>query len=176
MNMPGINGGDVCRELRNSPKTQFIPILILTGSNGSDLVVKAFACGADDFITKPFVIEELLARIESKIRRADQLSSQASHQVVFGDLVLDFQERSAVIGLRKVELGQIEFKILNYLIKNQGQLVQRGRLSEVIWGKKTSSERALDPHITNIRQKLRNSRCELKTIYSQGYSLVLKAA
>ena len=172
--MPGKNGIETCREIRNDPTTKSIPVIMLTALNDSNQRTQAFLSGADDYITKPFNPDELIARVESKIRRQKEVAPQVTGRVQFGDLTLNFEELKAEINGKTVEISQTEFKILSCLIKNQGQLVQREVLHDSVWGEESPSDRALDPHITTLRKKLKNSRSELKTVYGQGYSLILK--
>jgi DNA-binding response OmpR family regulator len=172
--MPGKNGIQVCKILRMDPVTKLIPILMLTAVNQVEHRTAAFEAGADDYFVKPFDTEELLARVHSKLRRLDERPIAVTNVINFGDMILDFQQLKAEISGTKIDFGQIEFKILNCLIKNQGQLVEREVLNEFVWGAESPAERALDPHITALRKKIKFSQSELKTIYGRGYSLVLR--
>lgn len=172
--MPGKTGVEVCKDLRSDPKTSSIPIIMLTALNEPEQRTQAFLSGADDYISKPFNPDELLARVDSKIRRLDETKPQSTSTLQFGDLHLDFQEQSAEISGKPIEIGQIELKILKCLIHNQGQLVEREMLHQFVWGDESPSDRALDPHITTLRRKLKPSRGELKTVYGRGYSVVLR--
>lgn len=172
--MPGKNGIQTCRDIRNDPTTKSIPVIMLTALNDTDQRTQAFISGADDYVSKPFTPDELVARIESKIRRQKEVTPQIAGRVQFGDLTLNLEELKAEINGKAVEISQTEFKILNCLIKNQGQLLLREALHDYVWGDESPSDRALDPHITTLRKKLKGSRCELKTAYGQGYSLILK--
>jgi two-component system alkaline phosphatase synthesis response regulator PhoP len=172
--MPGMTGIETCQKLREHNETSAIPIIMLTAFDDSKQKTEAFRAGADDYITKPFDFEELLARVQSKIKRMVPVEVGPTHLIKYGDLVLNFQKLNAEINDQDLELGQIEFKILNSLIKNRGEVVERDILQIDVWGAESPSDRALDPHITSLRRKLKNSRHELKTFYGQGYSLVLK--
>ncbi len=174
--MPGLNGIETCQRLREDPANNSIAILMLTGLDDSEQRTKAFKCGADDYIPKPFSFEELLARIASKIRRSEESKPQILEKLQFEDLKLDFQELRAEVAGEPIDVGHIEFKILNILMKNHGQVVERDLLHSFVWGGETPSERALDPHITTLRRKLKKSRGELRTIYGRGYALVSKDA
>lgn len=173
--MPVKTGIEACAELRSNPKTSNIPILFLSALNSTEKRTDAFLAGGDDYINKPFFPDELLARIESKLRRTFERSSQTSDAIKYGDLTVDFQHLKVINDSKDLELGQTEFKILSYLIKKQGDLVTREELNNFIWEDEIPSDRALDPHITTLRKKLKDSQCELKTVYGQGYGLVLKA-
>ncbi|MCB0347774.1 MAG: winged helix-turn-helix transcriptional regulator [Bdellovibrionales bacterium] len=93
--------------------------------------------------------------------------------MTYGDLTLNFEETSTYVKDRVLDMGQVEFKILNCLIKHQGSLVDRKLLHSFIWGEHIPSERALDPHINSLRKKLRHSVCDLKTVYGKGFSLII---
>ncbi len=172
--MPIKTGIDACKELRACPKTTDIPILFLSALNSSDKRTDAFLAGADDYINKPFVPDELLARIESKLRRSAERSTQEKDTVKYGDLIVDYQQLKVINSSKDLELGQTEFKILSCLIKRKGELVTRDELNNFVWQDEIPSDRALDPHITTLRKKLKDSLCELKTVYGQGYGLVIK--
>lgn len=172
--MPIKTGIEACKELRACPKTINIPILFLSALNSSDKRTDAFLAGADDYINKPFVPDELLARIESKLRRSAERNTQEKDSVEYGDLIVNYQQLKVIHDTKDLELGQTEFKILSCLIKRKGELVTRDELNNFIWQDEIPSDRALDPHITTLRKKLKDSLCELKTVYGQGYGLVLK--
>lgn len=172
--MPVKTGIDACKELRACPKTTDIPILFLSALNSSDKRTDAFLAGADDYINKPFVPDELLARIESKLRRSAERNTQEKDTVKYGDLIVDYQQLKIINSSKDLELGQTEFKILSCLIKRKGELVTRDELNNFVWQDEIPSDRALDPHITTLRKKLKDSLCELKTVYGQGYGLVIK--
>lgn len=174
--MPGKNGIDTCFALRAAPETKNIPVLMLTALNEPEQRISAFSSGADDYMAKPFLPEELIARVEAKLRRSRDSSQNVSHQLQVGDLKIDFEELKVEIGGNPTDIGQIEFKILNCLIKNRGQLVERDTLNHFVWGNDIPSERALDPHITSLRKKLKESSGELKTVYGRGYSLVIRGS
>jgi len=172
--MPGKSGFQTCTELRSDPATKMVSVLILTALNDPEQRTQAFLCGADDYLNKPFLPDELLARIQSKIRRSNEINLDEGRLVQFGDLTLNYEELKVAVAGKPLEVGPIEFRILNCLIKNEGKLVGRDILSASVWGDEAPSERALDPHITALRKKLKNSLEELKTVYGRGYSLVIK--
>lgn len=177
INMPGKSGLETCRELRNHSATKMIPVLMLTAVSESEQRTKAYAFGADDYMTKPFSPDELLARVDSKMRRLDERDIKEANSdglVKFGDLTLNFLEFKSEIAGKAIEFGQIELKILNCLIQHQGQLVGREVINDFVWGSDMPAERALDPHITSLRKKLRLSNSQLKTVYGRGYCLLLQ--
>lgn len=172
--MPGLGGIEVCKMVRGCPEIASTPIIMLTALNEPEQRINAFNSGADDFLSKPFLPEELIARINRKLEKAPAFSASNTETSIYGDLKLQFDDlRLEIDGVRH-DLGQVEYKILNFLLKKRGELVPREELNNYVWGHDLPSERALDPHITSLRKKLQKSKGELKTIYGKGYSFILK--
>lgn len=178
--MPGQDGIQTCRALREDPVTAEIPVLMLTALNETEKRIQAFSAGADDYVAKPFRPEELLLRVQAKMRRSKHPKSArenpAAHTLEHGDLRIDLQELKASIAGRPLEMGAIEFKILSLLIRKSGQLVGRDEVEKCVWDDAPHAERALDPHIASLRKKLKDSRSELKTVYGRGFCIALRAA
>lgn len=171
--MPSCNGFEFCEAIRSNNETKNIPIVMLTALNTTEDRIKAFNLGADDFISKPFIPEELLARINRRlIKESENHIPQNKFQL--GGLNLQFDTLSIEIDGVQYELGQTEHRILNFLLKRPGELISRQELTGHIWGDEIPSERALDPHITSLRKKLLKSRSEIKTVYGKGYCIILK--
>lgn len=173
MMINGVCEIDTCRKLREDHLTKYIPIIMLTAINDPERRTQAYELGADDYLTKPFTPKELLARIESKLQRAKDYKANSKNSISYGDLTLNFEESTAYATDTLLDVGPVEFRILNCLIKNQGKLVDRDILHNFIWGKNIPSERALDPHINSLRKKLKPSTCELKTVYGKGFNLII---
>jgi len=173
--MPGQNGIETCKKLREQRESEEIPVIMLTAVNEPEQRIKAFNAGADDYLAKPFLPEELIARINRKLEKPPvrQLPSKET-EFRLGNLKLQFDDLSLEVDGVKCELGQVENKILNFLLKKRGELVSRQELNDYIWGHELPSDRALDPHITALRKKLQKSHGELKTVYGKGYSIILK--
>lgn len=173
--MPGQNGIETCKKLREQRESEEIPVIMLTAVNEPEQRIQAFNAGADDYLAKPFLPEELIARINRKIQKfpARKLAIKET-EFHFGNLKLQFDDLSLEVDGVKCELGQVEYKILNFLLKKRGELVSRQELNDYIWGHELPSDRALDPHITSLRKKLQKSYSELKTVYGKGYSIILK--
>jgi DNA-binding response OmpR family regulator len=174
--MPGQNGIETCKKLREQRESECIPIIMLTAVNEPEQRIKAFNAGADDYLSKPFLPEELIARINRKLEKPPvrQVETKEAVEICLGNLKLQFDDLSIEIDGVKRELGQVEYKILNFLLKKRGELVSRQELNDYVWGHELPSERALDPHITSLRKKLEKSQGELKTVYGKGYSIILK--
>lgn len=173
--MPEQSGLETCRILRQNEVTSKIPVLMLTAANQVETRVEAFDLGADDFIAKPFLPNELLARVRSKIKRSQEGASSSGEKTLkVGSFKINFDEMRVFYKDTQLELGLIEFKIFNCLISDHGQVIDRNLMNQFVWGSEIPSDRALDPHITSLRKKLRPTNAELKTVYGRGYSLVFK--
>lgn len=177
--MPKINGIEVCQILRSSPETKNIRVIMLTALNDAEQRIKAFNAGADDFVAKPVHPDELLARLEANLRRANEVQAPMNpSSVSFGlnsSYFLDYERHRLNFDGNSVSLGSIEFRIVTALLNNKGQILKRQELVDFVWEKDANSERALDPHITALRKKLKNSKIEVKTVYGVGYSIQYKA-
>lgn len=171
--LPGINGLDVCRELRN--RAVEIPIIILTAKNEEIDRVVGLEIGADDYVTKPFSIRELLARVRLRMRshspRGGKLGSYR-----FGNVKLDFNTYQAKVRNRDVELTQKEFDILHFMIQHRGEVLHRERLLNEVWGYDDyPTTRTVDTHILKLRKKLEDDPSNPKyilSIYGGGYKFI----
>jgi two-component system alkaline phosphatase synthesis response regulator PhoP len=170
--LPGMSGLDVCRELR---RQQFeAPIIMLTARAEEVDRVVGLELGADDYVTKPFGIRELLARIRVRLRRK---SGAATDSVLrFADVSLDFDKHEATRGGQRVELTGKEFEVLRLLAKHRGDIVTRERLLDEVWGyEHYPTTRTVDNHIMRLRQKLEaepsNPR-HILSVYGEGYKFV----
>lgn len=173
--MPGQNGIDTCKVLREQKESSSTPIIMLTAVNEPEQRIKAFNAGADDYLAKPFLPEELIARISRKLEKTPLRQSTIKDlDFRIGNLKLQLDDLSFEVDGVRCELGQVEYKILNFLLKKRGEPVSRSELNNYVWGKDLPSDRALDPHITSLRKKLQGSQGELKTVYGKGYSIILK--
>lgn len=164
--MPEMNGWEICRKIREFSN---IPIIMITARNQKVDIVKGLKLGADDYITKPFDEEELLARIESLLRRAGN-----RQRIEFKDIVWDESRHIVFVGDKELLLTPIEFSLLGVFLKNQQYVFTREQLIEIIWGYETDTEgRTVDSHIRNLREKLRKANFPIEdyliTVYGVGY-------
>lgn len=169
--------GDVasCEHFRRNPETRFIRVLIYGSFESAADRAIAFASGADGLLPDPVSPEEIMALVESKIRRCQEESYSlhgGENALKFGKLKINFTDLKVTNQETLLELGAVEFKILSLLARNHGQLVEREKLNQFVWGDDVPSERALDPHINSLRKKLTGSEVDLKTVYGVGYSFV----
>ena len=174
--LPKKNGYDVCRDLRQ--KRIATPILMLTARGETIDKVLGLKLGADDYLTKPFEVMELLARIEALLRRAPQTTNQNSADSFrFGEVEIDFRRAEIYKNDQPVELSAMEFKLLQYLIENRGRVHSRNDLLDAVWGYDAMpSTRTVDVHIAWLRQKLEpNPKYPqyIQTVHGLGYKFVV---
>jgi two-component system, OmpR family, KDP operon response regulator KdpE len=152
LNMPGMGGLQTCRQIRESSE---VPIIILTVSNTEAEKVEALDAGADDYVTKPFGMNELLARIRAALRRAPTGPGSGPQQVQAGELEIDFETRKIRAGNRNVRLTPKEFELLRYLVGQRGKPVPHRELLQAVWGPDYGDETEyLRVFITHLRRKL----------------------
>ncbi|HEX9942287.1 MAG TPA: response regulator transcription factor [Thermoanaerobaculia bacterium] len=169
--LPGRDGFEVCRELR--ARGVQVPVLMLTARSQVVDRVVGLKLGADDYVTKPFEMAELLARIEALFRRARTPASAPAGTHAFGDVRVDFRRAEVFRDGAPVPLSALEFKLLAYFIQNRGALLSRDELLDKVWGYDAMpTTRTVDVHVASLRQKLeRNpSRPEfILTVHRRGY-------
>jgi DNA-binding response OmpR family regulator len=172
--LPVMDGFEVCRRLRNEGDTT--PIIILTVKDKEIDKVLGLELGADDYLTKPFSLRELQARVKAILRRTEeQIRELATFQ--FGQIELDFKKYEAKKRGRKIELTPLEFQILKLLIQRKGEVLSRDDFLDKIWGQDNVyvTYRTVDSHISNIRKKIENNPSHPKYILSirgVGYKFV----
>jgi DNA-binding response OmpR family regulator len=167
--MPGLSGVEVCRRLRQTGTTT--PVILLTAKDDVSDRVAGLDAGADDYVVKPFSIEELLARVRAHLRRRDP---QDAEVLVFGDLTLDRRSREVHRGQRPIELTAKEFDLLDYLMTNPRQVLTRDRILEQVWGYDFMGDsNIIEVYVRYLRIKLEakgESRL-IQTIRGVGYVL-----
>ena len=172
--LPKKNGLDVCRDLRQ--KEVSTPILMLTAKGETIDKVLGLKLGADDYLTKPFEVIELLARIEALLRRSPNSNQNALEMFRFGDVAIDFRRAVVKKENELIELSALEFKLLQYLIEHRGEVLKRDELLDEVWGYDAMpSTRTVDVHIAWLRQKLEeNPRYPnfIQTVHGLGYKFV----
>lgn len=168
--LPDLNGLDVCKSLRENENR--VPILVLTGEYDLKRKVSILNSGADDYLTKPFKSEELLARIRAIIRRCAPIST--SHILQVGDLILDVDNKLVKRGDKTIQLRRKEFHILEYMMRNKGRVVTREMILNHAWYSESESiTNTVDVHIKYLRDHIDKSfdKKLLKTVYGFGYKL-----
>lgn len=174
--LPKKNGFDVCRDLRQEGIQT--PILMLTAKGETIDKVLGLKLGADDYLTKPFEVMELLARIEALLRRSPLTSKNGKQDSFqFGVVEIDFKRAEVLKNKSAVELSAMEFKLLQFLIENQGNVHTRDELLDAVWGYDAMpNTRTVDVHIAWLRQKLEENPKHpqfIQTVHGFGYKFVL---
>jgi two-component system alkaline phosphatase synthesis response regulator PhoP len=173
--LPKKNGYDVCRDLRQ--KGIDTPILMLTAKGETIDKVLGLKLGADDYLTKPFEVIELLARVEALLRRSPHQTNGHSHDAFrFGEIAIDFKRAEVTKNKKTIELSAMEFKLLQYLIENRGNVHSRDHLLDAVWGYDAMpSTRTVDVHIAWLRQKLEENPRHphfIQTVHGFGYKFI----
>lgn len=170
--LPGITGEQVLEEIR---KRGNIPVIVLTAKDGLDEKVEVLTGGADDYITKPFEIREVLARIQVQLRRIEKKAAEEEHNLSFRELVLNKDTFQVSIGGKILpRITKQEFAILELLLRNPKQVFSKEDIFEYAWDEPYMGEtKTLDVHISNIRKKIKAATSEeyIETVWGIGYRL-----
>ncbi|MBR4864715.1 MAG: response regulator transcription factor [Oscillospiraceae bacterium] len=168
--MPVMDGWEVCKAIRAEDDT---PVIMLTAKSELDDKVAGFKTGADDYITKPFEMKEVLARIEAVLRRADRGAPEApARRLVFDKLVIDMDAFELLVGDHKVEAPPKEMELLYYLASSPNRVYTRNQLLDEVWGfDYFGDSRTVDVHVKRLREKLEGTSDKwcLKTVWGVGY-------
>ena len=167
--LPGLDGLEVCKILKNSNQTKRIPVIMLTAKGSEIDQVVGLEIGASDYIPKPFSVKVLLARVKNVFRK--ELTSQEEKQVLkLGDFVLDKERLLFAVKGKPVGLTKLEFKILSVLMENPGKVFSRDKLLNGAWeGEAFVIDRTVDVHVRSIRHKLGKYRDIIETVRGTGY-------
>ena len=172
--LPGRSGFDVCTELR-AARPQ-LPILMLTARGSEEDVLRGFACGSDDYVTKPFSVAELVARVEALLRRTGKLARAKPAPFAVGAWRVDPETLRAEREGESVGLSRLEFDLLALLARESGRIVSRRMLLQEVWGYDTPERvetRTIDVHVANLRKRLGDEgRRRIETVRGEGYRLV----
>jgi two-component system phosphate regulon response regulator PhoB len=170
--LPGLSGIEICRRIRARAELRDLPVIMLTARGEEADRIRGLDTGADDYLTKPFSIPELIARVRALLRRARPTIS--SEVATFGDLVLDRETRRVHRAAREVHLGPTEFRLLDCLLQRPGRVYSREQLLDLVWGRDVYVEaRTVDVHIGRLRKALnrRGERDPIRTVRAAGYAL-----
>jgi len=169
--LPGLSGFEVCRELRGKRPTQ--AILMLTARGAEEDVLEGFRCGADDYVTKPFSVAELMARVEALLRRARAGAPPLVEPFEFGVWRVDPQARTAACRQATIELTGRELALLAFFARERGRIVSRRRLLTEVWGLEHTDHiqtRTVDMHIAKLRKKIAAGESDgIETVRGEGY-------
>ncbi|KEO80437.1 response regulator transcription factor [Paenibacillus polymyxa] len=170
--MPQVDGFEVCRRMREGGST--VPVLMLTAKDEVENRVKGLDLGADDYLVKPFALEELLARVRALLRRKTEQQGNNGNRLTFEDLQLDNESREVVRGGKRLELTTKEFELLHLFMQNPKRVLSRDLIMDKIWGYDYSGEsNVLEVYIAMLRQKTEQDGGKrlIRTIRGAGYIL-----
>ena len=174
--LPGMDGLDVCKAIKNDAKTTHIPIIILTAKAQEADKIVGLELGADDYVTKPFSPRELIARIKAVLRRVKE-KDKLPEVLRIGDLTIDFSKIMVLIKGKPIELTSKEFELLKILIRAKNRVLSRDYLLDTVWGFDQALEiqtRTVDVHITTLRKKLKSESKRIITVKNYGYRFELE--
>lgn len=175
--LPEISGVEICKLVRSKPDIKNIPIIMLTARSQEEDKIKGLTAGADDYVTKPFSILELMARVKTNMRRAP-LFEEKEKLLTFEDISMDLVERKVKRGDELIHLSPTEFRLLKMLIKEPGKVFSREVLLKSVWGENIYVEsRTVDVHIRRLRKSLNQYGPDyIRTVRANGYAIDKSAA
>ncbi len=169
--LPDISGKEVCRRFRADPKLAEVPIVMLTARGDEPDRVEGFLAGADDYVTKPFSVRELVLRVQAVLKRGGR--PQGAQVLRTGPFELDLASHRFSVAKQEVELTVLEFKLMQDLMTHPGQVRTREKLLSEVWGISSPQEtRTVDTHVMRLREKLGIGRDRLETVRGIGYRLI----
>ena len=168
--LPDGSGLDLCREIKSDKIFSSIPIIILTAKDDEVDKVVGFELGADDYVTKPFSVRELILRVKAELKRGNVKSENLEVKRQFGDLVIDIDSHEVFVNNDLVILTALEFKLLRQLVDRRGRVQSRDQLLSDVWGYSAEvTTRTVDTHIKRLREKLGTMGKYVQTIRGVGY-------
>ena len=171
--LPGESGASLARQGRKNDRTKSVPIIMLTARSDESDKIQGLDAGADDYITKPFSTQEMLARIRALMRRRAPETIKDSVQV--GELILDASTYRVSFQSHELKIGPTEFKLLHYLMKHAERVHSRSTLLDKVWGDHVFiEERTVDVHVKRLRESLGDASCMVETVRGAGYRLTVQ--
>ena len=168
--LPDGSGLELCKKIKSNPKTEYVPVLILTAKDDEVDKVVGFELGADDYETKPFSVRELILRIKAVLKRGQVKKEIVEVERQFGDLKIDIDSHEVYVDNNKIDLTALEFKLLNQLVDTRGRVQSRDHLLAEVWGYSSEvTTRTVDTHIKRLRNKLGTMGKYVQTIRGVGY-------
>lgn len=176
--LPGVRGLDVCRFIRKKPETENLPIIMLTARSDQTDKILGLEIGADDYITKPFNVRELIARVRAVLRRWDERSLTTETETFnFKGLHMNYQTYEVTVDGKKIEMGPTEIKLLRFLTQHPGRVYTRDQLLDYVWGDETFVEpRTVDVHVSRLRTAIEKDKENPKyilTVRGIGYKFAV---
>ena len=173
LNLPVLSGIEVCRILRSRADVRHVPIIMLTARTAENDRVQGLDVGADDYVTKPFSLRELSARVRAVLRRSARPDEPAAAAYQGNELSADFDAVAVAVKGQPVRLTRREFELLRYLVQNKNRVVSRDRLLERVWGYDRLVEtRSVDVHVGRLRGKLGDAGRQIETVVGLGYRFI----
>ncbi len=169
--LPELSGVEICKLIRSKPDIKAIPIIMMTAKGEEEDKIKGLTSGADDYVTKPFSVPELMARVKANLRRAPEPLQEK--ELKFEDITMDLVEKKVFRGESYVHLGPTEFRLLKTLMESPGKVFSREYLLKTVWGDNIYVEsRTVDVHIRRLRKSLNDFGPDyIRTVRATGYSL-----
>ncbi len=165
--LPEVNGYSICRELRRKSD---VPIVFLTARNTEGDILKGYQLGCDDYISKPFSLAELYAKLNALVRRAK--GTVRNELITAGMISLNPYRYTVFVNTEEITLAPLEFALLKVLMENKGRLIDRDTLIIKVWGYDfDGNDRVVDNHIKKLRKALKDGACQIKTVIKKGYML-----
>ena len=170
--LPEVSGIEICKMIRSKADIKNIPIIMLTAKGQEEDKIRGLGAGADDYVTKPFSVPELIARVKTNMRRAP-LFEEKDKIIVFDDITMDLSERKVFRNGHQLHLSPTEFRLLKMLIKEPGKVFSREVLLKSVWGENIFVEsRTVDVHIRRLRKSLNQYGPDyIRTVRANGYSI-----
>ena len=171
--LPDFSGIEICKNIRKDNSFKNLPVIMLTAKGEEEDKIKGLDSGVDDYLTKPFSFNELMARIKAVLRRSNP--NTVSDNLKFDDLMLDRIEKRVFRDGQEIKLGPTEFRLLEFFLTNPKRVYSRDQILESVWPNNVNVEsRTIDVHIRRLRQSvnLKNKKELIRTVRSSGYSLI----
>ena len=171
--LPDLSGIEICKNIRKDDSFKNLPVIMLTAKGEEEDKIKGLDSGVDDYLTKPFSFNELMARIKAVLRRSNP--NTVSDNLKFDDLMLDRIEKRVFRDGQEIKLGPTEFRLLEFFLTNPKRVYSRDQILESVWPNNVNVEsRTIDVHIRRLRQSvnLKNKKELIRTVRSSGYSLI----
>jgi DNA-binding response OmpR family regulator len=171
--MPGKSGKEIMKEIRSSARFSEVPVMMVTGLDGEAEKIEALEMGADDYVTKPFSIREVIARANALARRSKAAHKSQQQNLVVKELTVDFAAHKVLLKGQEIALTLTEFKILVELLKQSGLVLTRDKLRERALGNLNVTDRTIDVHMASLRKKLKEMGDTIETVRGVGYRMAL---
>src|SRR5512138_3790477 len=171
--LPDISGTEICRRVKSEPRTRHVPVVMLTAKSDEMDKVVGFELGADDYVTKPFSVRELVLRVKAVLRRAAGARPAERPPAEVGPIRVDLEAHRAYADGAEIQLTPLEFRLLTTFMARRGRVQSREQLLEDVWEMSSEVEtRTVDTHVKRLREKLGSGRDLLETVRGVGYRLV----